>query len=77
MKKTLILFRILGVIAIIFVLLLIIFCLVPSYSFPWTGLGDYIAPSGEFVRDKTLWDWMELLLVPMGVLLAATLLSYV
>lgn len=31
----------------------------------WTGFGDYTTPNGEFVRGKTLWDWMQLLIIPI------------
>lgn len=30
----------------------------------WTGLGPYVDADGKFQRGKTLWDWMELLIVP-------------
>lgn len=40
-----------------------------GYGQPWTGLGPYLNSRGEWEREKTLWDWMELLLVP-GVLAA-------
>jgi uncharacterized protein YjbI with pentapeptide repeats len=33
----------------------------------WTGFGEYTNPKGEYQRAKTLWDWMQLLIVP-GVL---------
>jgi uncharacterized protein YjbI with pentapeptide repeats len=35
-----------------------------GYTIAWTGFGDYIQPNNDFVRAKTLWDWMELLIVP-------------
>jgi len=35
----------------------------------WTGFGDYVTPSAsqgqEFQRGKTLWDWLDLLIVPV------------
>ena len=34
------------------------------YRSPWSGFGSYINPKGEFQRYKTLWDWMQLLIVP-------------
>jgi hypothetical protein len=42
----------------------------------WTGFGDYRGPLLKDARAKTLWDWMGLLLVPIGVGLAATFWSY-
>lgn len=40
-----------------------------GYGQPWTGFGPYLNSKGDWEREKTLWDWMELLLVP-GVLAA-------
>jgi hypothetical protein len=40
--------------------------------FSWTGFGAYISPTGEYQRGKTLWDWMQLLIVPI-ILAFATL----
>ncbi len=37
----------------------------------WTGFGDYTDPNGEYQRGKTLWDWMELFLVPILLVLGA------
>jgi uncharacterized protein YjbI with pentapeptide repeats len=34
----------------------------------WTGFGNYISPHGEhteFQHSKTVWDWMQLLLIPL------------
>lgn len=35
------------------------------YNQPWIGLGTYTSPDGKTERAKTLWDWMNLLLVPI------------
>jgi uncharacterized protein YjbI with pentapeptide repeats len=45
--------------------LIIVFAILELYTQPWTGLGDYTTPAGNFVRGKTLWDWMELLIIPL------------
>ncbi len=42
-----------------------------GYANDFTGFGDYISPSGEFQRGKTLWDWLQLLVLPL--VLAGTL----
>ena len=60
----------------VFVLILAIVTVVAGlvvlgYANTWTGFGDYISRSAEFERSKTLWDWLELLLLPL--VLAATL----
>lgn len=48
---------ILGIITLIVIL--------NGYTVSWTGFGDYTTPTGEFVQGKTLWDWMELLIIPI------------
>ncbi len=37
------------------------------FNWDWTGFGSYIPPTKDnnFQRAKTLWDWMQLLLVPI------------
>jgi uncharacterized protein YjbI with pentapeptide repeats len=35
-----------------------------SWYFSWTGLADYTKPPGVTDRGKTLWDWLELLIIP-------------
>jgi uncharacterized protein YjbI with pentapeptide repeats len=49
-------------------LLTILILLIGGYSqnafFAWTGFGKYKKPDGGYERQKTLWDWMNLLIVP-------------
>ena len=40
-------------------------------SFVWTGFGEFQTPNGEFIRGKTLWDWMELVLIPLVLFFGA------
>lgn len=59
----------------IFVLLISFTYLVITNRFKWadwTGFGEYLSPSGVHERGKTLWDWLELLIVPI-ILAFATL----
>ncbi len=40
------------------------------YDWAWTGVSDYIRPKNdreEFQRGKTLWDWMQLLIIPAAL----------
>lgn len=40
----------------------------------WTGFGEYeppISTTERFIRHKTLWDWMELLIVPLALAIGA------
>jgi len=32
--------------------------------FDWTGFGPYTSPTGEYYRARTLWDWLQLLVIP-------------
>jgi hypothetical protein len=36
-----------------------------SWFFSWTGFGDYTKPAGVDERGKTLWDWLDLLIIPI------------
>jgi len=38
-----------------------------GYTQTWTGFSAYTGPAGEFERAKTLWEWMELLLMPAAL----------
>jgi uncharacterized protein YjbI with pentapeptide repeats len=41
----------------------------------WTGFGEYQPPNGEYQRAKTLWDWLDLLVVPAVLAFGAWLLN--
>ncbi len=41
----------------------------------WTGFGDYTSPTGQYTRAKTLWDLLELLIVPAALTLVALLFT--
>jgi len=40
-----------------------------------TGFGDFTKPTSDFIRGKTLWDWMELFLIPIFLASGAFLLN--
>jgi uncharacterized protein YjbI with pentapeptide repeats len=42
-----------------------------------TGFGGYHSAKGEWQREKTLWDWLDLLLVPLILAIGATLFTWV
>jgi uncharacterized protein YjbI with pentapeptide repeats len=46
-----------------------------GYYQGWTGFQGYYNSKGEYVRSKTLWDWMGLLFVPLSLALIAYLFS--
>ena len=62
----------LGVMALLFALLRTIMA---GYGAAWTGFGDYALPGGNYVRGKTLWDWMELLIIPLFLAVGAFILQ--
>ena len=49
----------------IFSLIIITLLIILGYFFNWTGFGQYTSSQGEIYRAKTLWDWMQLLIVPI------------
>jgi uncharacterized protein YjbI with pentapeptide repeats len=51
--------------AFVVILALLQWVLFQGYSLAWTGFPDYITPTGEYIRGKTLWDWMELFIIPI------------
>lgn len=44
---------------------LLMWAVYQGYSIAWTGFGDFTKPNSDFVRGKTLWDWMQLFLIPI------------
>ena len=46
-----------------------------GYSVAWTGFGDYTKPDGDFIRGKTLWDWMQLFIIPISLSIGVFLLN--
>jgi uncharacterized protein YjbI with pentapeptide repeats len=46
-----------------------------GYSYEWTGFGEYTRTSGEVIRAKTLWEWLELLIIPVTLLVGGYLLN--
>lgn len=68
--------RIVGlVILFIFVVALVLLSILMGYTVSWTGFGDFTTNSGEFVRGKTLWDWLELLVIPLSLVVGGYILN--
>src|SRR6266516_6405042 len=71
-SKTLKIAQIIGLIVVIG----LIVSFIGGYFFDWgwAGLGPYTSPphtsSSEFQRGKTLWDWMQLLFIPIVLAVA-------
>lgn len=46
-----------------------------GYSVAWTGFGERTLSNGDIVGEKVLWDWMELLIIPLVLALGAFFLN--
>src|SRR5438128_1123169 len=48
-------------------------------NWEWTGLGSYIPPTkgSNFQRAKTLWDWLQLLIIPVVLAVAGFWLNQI
>lgn len=46
-----------------------------GYDQSWTGFQGYTNNKGEFIQAKKLWDWLQLLIVPVILALGAWLLN--
>lgn len=55
--------------------LIIAWAINPNQAPSWTGFGKFQNANGDFEREKTLWDWMNLLIVPMALAIGAFLLN--
>lgn len=47
-----------------------------GYGYAWTGFGNYIDIGNNVHSSKTLWDWLELLIVPFTLALATLSFSW-
>ena len=41
-----------------------------GYALSWTGFGGYTTPEGIHVRGKTLWDWLQLFIIPIFLVIS-------
>jgi membrane protein implicated in regulation of membrane protease activity len=62
------------VIALFLALLVLIYA---GYWAPWTGFGQRLGTVSAEDRAKTLWDWLDLLFVPLVLAFAAALFTWV
>jgi Pentapeptide repeats (8 copies) len=46
-----------------------------GYNYSWTGFSEYVPTNKDAVRAKSLWDWLDLLVVPAVLAVAAFLLE--
>ena len=66
--------RIALILFLLFFSLVIYWAITPNSSPSWTGFGGY-NQTPNFVREKTLWDWLDLLVIPLFLAISASILS--
>lgn len=70
-----------ALIALLAVVIVLIILIILGYLFNWgwTGLGPYVGPphpkDSDFQRGKTLWDWLQLLIIPFALAIIAILFN--
>jgi hypothetical protein len=61
------------------IVLIILSILGYIFNWGWTGLGPYISPpypkDSTFQRGKTLWDWLQLLIIPAVLAVAGYVIN--
>jgi len=62
---------VLAILTVVATLIVVLVAISWGYSIPGTGFSNYTSPTGEFQRGKTLWDWMDLLIIPVVLALGA------
>ncbi|MFL7870008.1 MAG: pentapeptide repeat-containing protein [Anaerolineales bacterium] len=60
---------------IISITIFILTLIIAGYFIPLFGFGDYTSPTGEFKRGKTIWDWLQLLIIPLALAVGAYYLN--
>jgi len=65
----------LGVLAAVAVASGLLWLIWIGYSYDWTGFNSYISAKGEPEHAKTLWNWLELLIVPTVLAVGALLFN--
>jgi hypothetical protein len=49
------------------IFVVVLFFILLGYLWNLSGFGPYISPTKEFQREKTLWDWLQLIGVPLTI----------
>jgi len=60
---------------LLLVLAVLLVLALEGYKYPWTGFAGSELHNGEHVLGKTLWDWLDLLIVPVVLAVGAFLLD--
>src|SRR5450755_2744499 len=68
--------RILLTVGFIVVVAVVITLILLGYSFDWTGFSAHVGPKvQQYQPAKTLWDWMQLLIVPTVLIIGGALFN--
>lgn len=67
----------LSIVGFIFVFCVTIVIILVLYGFNWSGFGESIKSNELVIPAKTLWDWLELLLIPLILSMATLVVSFV
>lgn len=65
----------LRVAAVLLCVAILVALVLEGYCHPWTGFSAHQTPQGNPVPAKTLWDWLDLLIVPLVLAVGAFLLD--
>ncbi|HEY4033408.1 MAG TPA: hypothetical protein VGL94_05530 [Ktedonobacteraceae bacterium] len=61
---------VISIVIITVVTLIVVIILGYHFDWDWTGLGPYTPPNSNYQRGKTLWDWLQLLVIPAVLAIA-------
>ena len=64
-----------AILAFAIILIVVKWLILPGYSLAWTGFGDFTKPDSNYVPGKTLWDWMQLFIIPIFLSIGVFLLN--
>jgi flagellar basal body-associated protein FliL len=77
--KKLLMRTVLIALLVVVIVLIILNILGYIFNWDWTGLGPYVSPphssDSDFQRGKTLWDWLQLLIIPAVIAVAGYIIN--
>jgi Pentapeptide repeats (8 copies) len=68
--------KIVPIIGLIVVGLIVSFIGGYFFNWTWTGFGPYTPPTSNFQREKTLYDWLQLAIIPVALAIGGYLFNY-
>jgi uncharacterized protein YjbI with pentapeptide repeats len=68
-----------AIVVVAIALVAVIVLIVLAYKFDWTGFNSHIGPkldqNQQYRPEKTLWDWLQLLIIPLVLAVGALLFN--